>query len=292
MKRVLLLASFFIAIYTTGLSQESYQVEGETYTLKTDVDGTLTLLWNSIDGDYRYFVKKGNRIVELKNTKTDGRYQEEYKATLEELTADNPASASDINLTLPELRKYVRAYNKRVDPSFSDEDPNIQLGLRLGAFAGVSNSIFTQNPDNNLLPVFGVDLELVDEVKLKRHSVVLRFKQTLGNDDYDFSSSQFSLNYRLKFIKSQKIDVFLNTKFVSYTYSTRNDFPVVQADGSVVLESSSGGDLTAHGIFGLGADYQLGNGFLFFTYNDIVGLGIDSNGEFPVDFTVGYKFNL
>jgi len=36
----------------------------------------------------------------------------------------------------------------------------------------------------------------------------------------------------------------------------------------------------------------LGNGYLFFTYNDIVGLGIDSNGEFPVDFTLGYKFNL
>ena len=292
MKRILLITSLLFALQAPLLAQETFEVDGSSYSLKTEVDGTLTLLWNTIDGEYRYFAKKGSAITELKNTKTNGRYQEEYKESLQLLTADNPVPTADVKLTLADLRTYVRTYNKQVDPNFVVDEPSIQLGLRLGAFAGVSNSIFTQNPGNNFLPVFGVDLELIDRVKLERHAVVLRFKQTIGNSDYDFNASQFSLNYRIKFVKTETLDIFLNTKFVSYTYSTRNDFPVEQANGDIVLESSSGGDLTAHGIFGIGADYQLGNGYLFFTYNDIVGLGIDSNGEFPVDFTLGYKFNL
>ena len=292
MKRFLLAFCFLFALQASLVAQENYQVDGQSYSLKTEVDGTITLLWNTIDGNYRYFAKKGTAITELKNTKTNGTYQEEYKESLTVLTADHPLSTEGVNLTLADLRTYFIVYNKKANPNFVDDRVKIELGLRLGAFAGITNSIFTQNPGNNLLPTFGADLELIDEVKLKRHSVVLRFKQTLGNDTYDFNASQFSLNYRLKFVKTSKLDVFLNTKFVSYTYSTRNDFPVEQADGSIVLESFSGGDLTAHGIFGLGADYQLGNGFLFLTYNDIVGLGIDSNGEFPVDFSLGYKFTL
>lgn len=292
MKRILVIMSLLLALHAQSFAQETYQVEGQTYTLKTEVDGTLTLLWNTIDGEYRYFAKKGTAITELKNTKVNGSYQEEFREALQLLTSDNAVSTNNVDLTLASLRNFTETYNKQVDPNFTANRSTIKIGLRLGAFAGISNSIFTQNPGNNLLPLAGIDLELIDEVKLKRHAVVLRFEQTFGNSDYDYNASQFSLNYRLKFVKSDKLDIFLNTKFVSYTYSTRNDFPVALADGTVVLESSSGGDFTAHGIFGLGADYALGNGYIFFNYNDIVGLGIDSNGEFPVDFTLGYKFNL
>ncbi|MAZ71850.1 MAG: hypothetical protein CMC70_01765 [Flavobacteriaceae bacterium] len=292
MKRIVLVFSFLLLATTALIAQETYTVDGQSYTLKTEVEGTITLLWNTIEGEYRYFAKKGNSITELKNTKTNGKYQEEFKETLQVLTADNPVSTDKVNLTLASLRSYVNTYNKQVDPSFSNDRPSIQLGVRLGVFAGISNAIFTQNPNNTLLPTAGIDLELIDEVKLKRHSVVLRFKQTFGNDEFQYNASQASLNYRLKFIKTETLDIFLNTKFVSYTYSKRDDFIVTQPNGDVALESSSGGDFTAHGVFGLGADFKLGKGYLFFTYNDIVGLGLDSNNEFPVDFSLGYKINL
>ncbi len=292
MKRIFLILNLVLCTQLQCFAQETYTVEGQSYSLKTEVDGAITLLWNTIDGDYRYFAKKGNSITELKNTKTNGKYQEEFKESLQVLTADNPVNTTKVKLTLSSLREYINTYNKQVDPNFSNESPSIKLGARLGVFAGVSNAIFTQNPSNTLLPAAGIDFELIDEVKLKRHSVVLRLKQTIGNDEFQYNATQASLNYRLKFIKTETLDIFLNTKFVSYTYSSRDDFPVIQPDDTIVLESSSGGDFTAHGIFGIGADYKLGNGYLFFTYNDIVGLGLDSNNEFPVDFTLGYKWSL
>jgi len=292
MKRILLIVSIMLLGQLQVLAQETYTVNGQSYSLKTEVDGTITLLWNTIDGDYRYFAKKGNTITELKNTKTNGKYQEEFKESLRVLTADNSVNTAKVKLTLVSLREYINTYNKQIDPNFSNERPSIQLGARLGVFAGVNNAIFTQNPANTLLPAIGVDLELIDEVKLKRHSVVLRLKQTFENDEFQYNAFQASLNYRLKFVKTETLDIFLNTKFVSYTHSSRDDFPVIQPDNSVVLESSSGGDFTAHGVFGIGADYKLGDGYLFFNYNDIIGIGLDSHDGFPVDFTLGYKFIL
>ncbi|MFT5250757.1 MAG: hypothetical protein ACI93P_002500, partial [bacterium] len=41
-----------------------------------------------------------------------------------------------------------------------------------------------------------------------------------------------------------------------------------------------------------GADYALGNGYLTFMYNDFVSVVQESNSEFPLDFSLGYKFNL
>ena len=275
-------------------AQQQYTVDGQQYSLKTEVEGTLTLLWNTINGEYRYFSKKGSEIVELKNTRSGGNYQEEYKETLR-LQTDGSASTDDIKLTKGSLSRFFDDYNRSVDPNYTSNKSSIELKFRFGAFAGVSNSIFTMNPQNTLLPVAGVDLEMIDEVKLKRHALVLRFKQTFENSDYKYSASQFSLNYRFKFVKTQTFDIFVNGKFVSYTHVSR-EFIVVEDNGAggtiTRIETASGGDIQAPATFGLGADVALGNGFLTFNYNDIVGIGVDSNGEFPVDFTVGYKFKL
>ncbi|MCW5518571.1 hypothetical protein J1N09_01880 [Aureitalea sp. L0-47] len=294
MKRLLLIFSFVLASCTFTFSQQQYTVDGESYSLQTEVDGTIELLWNVIDDEYRYFIKKGNDIAELKNTRTDSGYSEEYKDVLRLFTRDSQGDVDKTKLTLASLRNYFRSYNKRVDASYDDSTENIDLKLRLGPFVGVSNAIFTQNTENATLFTAGADLELVDEVKLRRHSVVLRFKQTFENSDFTYNASQFSLNYRFKFIKSETVDVFVNGKFVAYTYSERDFEVTTTVDGmtTTFIQSASGGDLNVPGTFGIGADIQLGSGQLFITYNDIVGVGVDSNGEFPIDFSVGYKFGL
>jgi len=294
MKRLLLIFGFIIASCAFTYGQQQYTVDGQTYSLKTEIDGTIQLLWNVIGEDYRYFIKKGNDIAELKNTRSADGYSEEYKDVLKLYTSDSPGEIDKTKLTLASLKKYFRGYNKRVDPSYDDSTENIDIKLRLGPFAGVSNAIFTQNESNAMLFIAGADLEVVDEVKLRRHSVVLRFKQTFENSEFSYNASQFSLNYRFKFVKTQKVDVFVNGKFVAYTYSSR-DFEVTTTNNGVTttrIESASGGDVSAPATFGLGADIKLGKGQLFITYNDIVGLGVDSNGEFPIDVSVGYKFGL
>src|SRR5690606_400965 len=101
-------------------------------------------------------------------TKQNGDYQEEYKEVLKQQTSDAAVPTENVKLTLPSLHDFFVEYNKKKDPSFSDEKSSIELQLRLGAFVGVGNSIFTENPTNALQPLAGIDLELVDVVKLKR----------------------------------------------------------------------------------------------------------------------------
>lgn len=295
MRFLLSFFSIFLLLSFGALqAQEQYVINGETYTLKTEVEGSLTLFWNTINGEYRYFSKKEGAIEELKNTKQNGDYQKEYKGVLEQQTSDAPVSTEKLNLTLPSLHSFFVEYNKKKDPSFDDEKESIELQFRLGLFAGISNSVYTENPENALQPIAGIDLELIDAVKLRRHALVLRFKQTFESSDYKYSASQFSLNYRFKFVKTPKFDVFVNAKFAALTFSSKEIVTHVAESNPPILFTSkvSGTDFSAPLTFGIGADYRVGNGYITFNYNDIVGISVDSNDEFPIDFTLGYKFNL
>lgn len=275
-------------------AQENYVVDGETYSLKADVEGDISLLWNTIDGEYRYFIKKDDVISELKNTRQNGKYREEYKEVLRIHTSDSNLSTEKVNLTLPSLHDFLVKYNTIKDPSFFEEKESISLKFRLGAFAGISNSVYTENLNNDLQALAGVDFEILDPIKLKRHSIVVRFKQTFESSEYKYSASQFSLNYRFKFVKTSKLDIYLNTKLAALTFSSK-EVSVPLSDDPILYETrkTSGSNFTAPISFGLGADYMVGNGYITFGYNDIVGLNVDrENKSFPIDFSLGYKFNL
>lgn len=200
-----ILALGLILLAPTLKAQEKYTVAGETYTLKTDVEGPLTLLWNIIDADYRYFLQKGNKVIELKNTKENGKYQEEYKSLLQEMTADAKMSAEKVNLSLPSLHNFVVRYNKMKDPDYTVTEQNVNLQFRLGFFIGITNSVYTSNPENISQPFAGLEVEMIDVVKLKRHVLVLDFQHTFESSDYKYSASQLGLNYRFKVYKDPKI---------------------------------------------------------------------------------------
>lgn len=292
MKSIFSTFIFFLFLFTTTLqAQQEYTIDGQRQILSVDVDGTLTLLWNTIDGEFRYFSKKDDTLIELKNTKLNGEYQLEYKEILRKQTNDAPVSTENLKFTLPALHAFFVEYNKKIDPNFDEEKKSIALQFRLGAFGGISNSVYTENPTNATQVVAGIDFEVVDVVKLKRHALLFRFKQTMETDEYAYGASQLSLNYRFKFVKTPKLDVFVNTKFAALTFSNR-EYTVPADDGSEVEVKDSGSTFNAPLTFGLGMDYKLGNGYLSFGYNDIIGLSVDNNGEFPIDFTLGYKFNL
>lgn len=294
MKSILsLFIVFFIFSGEIIQAQQQYSVKGKTYNLKTEVEGSLTLLWNTIDGDYRYFLKKENDIIELKNTRQKGRYLEEFKLILAENTNDASMDTGKVKFNLASLHDFFTDYNQKMDSNFVDEEKNIELHLRLGAFAGVTNSAYTENPTNALQATVGVDFEIIDVVKLKRHALVFRFKQTFESSDYKYTASQLSLNYRFKFVKTSKFDAFVNCKFVSFTHSKREVTYIIETfPPQIITENVSGSDFNAPVTFGVGADYKVGNGYITFNYNDIVGLNVENNGNFPVDFALGYKFVL
>lgn len=291
MKSLLIFVFGFLFLTTSVHSQQQYTVDGNTYTLKTEVEGSLTLLWNIIDGEYRYFSKKEQEILELKNTKQEGRYQEEFREVLNKQTADVNISTEKVNLTLPSLHSFFAQYNTLRNPSFTETKKNIDLQFRLGAYIGVTNSVYTDNIDNTLQGVGGLELEMIDVVKLRRHAMVLGFRHTFESSDYKYAASQFSLNYRFKFIKTPKLDMFLNAKFATFTFFKKETI-VIPFGGTAHIDKTSGSDFNAPLTFGFGADYKFGNGYITFNYHDIVGLNVDSNKEFPIDFSLGYKFNL
>ncbi|MEM7085294.1 MAG: hypothetical protein AAF489_03880 [Bacteroidota bacterium] len=290
MKRLLLLLAFASSL--SLFAQTNYTIDGKNYTLATEVDGTLTLLWAVVDGEYRYFSKKGTQIIELKNTKSDGKYQQEYKQVLQQQTGDTSTDLKRVNLTLSSLKWFFDDYNKQVDPAYAGATPIAKLKARLGFIGGMTNYPFFANPDNTLLPQIGAELEIIDDVKLKRHSLVLQFRQLFASSDHDLSSSQLSLNYRLKFVKSDAVDIYLNTKIADYVYLSQNiDDPNGDGDTRDAI-SGSGGEFQAPFAFGLGADIPLGNGFLTVAYYDIFALNLSDNGDFTIDFALGYKFSL
>lgn len=283
-KNVLIL--FTLLFSATLVAQENYSVDGNTYSLKTEVEGSLTLLWNVIDNEYRYFAKKGNETVELKNTRIGGKYQEEYKQTLTQLTADYPVDASKTNLTLVGLRSYFNKYNKLADANYVERSNSVDLETRLGAFGGISNNTSTTNSENAFAPLLGVEFEITDNVVLKRHAIVVQFRHSFTAEDFDLTFSQFALNYRFKFIQNERLSVFAQAKMVTLTFSKfdRNNNEGLQDLTNTSVNTPIG--------LGLGLDYKLGNGFLTFGINDLVSPGLDTNDEFSVDVTLGYKFIL
>ena len=69
MKKIIIAILCCLA-FQLNFSQETYTVNGESLELKTEIDNELDLLWNVIDGQFRYFVRtKDGTLTELKNTK-------------------------------------------------------------------------------------------------------------------------------------------------------------------------------------------------------------------------------
>ncbi len=94
---------------TISIAQVERQVEvnEQTYSLIEEIDGELTLLYNIIDDEYRYFIQKGDPVIELKNTKVDGKYQMEYRQQLADLTAGQNLNAERVKFVLYSLETFV-----------------------------------------------------------------------------------------------------------------------------------------------------------------------------------------
>ncbi|WP_299684091.1 hypothetical protein [uncultured Dokdonia sp.] len=293
MKRfILLCCGLLLSLSTITAQTDTYSVNNQSYELKTDVEGPMTLLWNIIDQEYRYFAKKGTTITELTNTKDGKKYQEEYKKQLQELTGNVSLNTDKVKLTLASLRRFFNTYNKEVDPSYKENSFLTNMEYRLGAFAGITNSVFVDNPNNTSNTQFGIDFELYDATALPSHAIVFQYKQTLSSDEFDYSAAQFSINHRFKFIKKPTFQIYLNTKLVTFTTAKRSQEIDDDTIGLIAVGDSSGSSLQGPVIFGLGADIKIGKGYLSLNYNDAYSFILDDNGEFPVDLTIGYRFVL
>ncbi len=280
----------FISISFSAFSQKDYTVNGETYSLKTDVEGSLNLLWNIVDDNFRYFVENDNKIEELVNTKNrSGSYQEEYITSLKKLTGSTDINAKSVKLTLPSLRNFINGYNATQDKNYSFSENKLKVNTRLGLFGGITNNPFVENPDNSTTPLFGAELELYDNDKAKRHAAFLQLTHELENKDINYSVTELALGYRFRFIYSKKINLHANLKLVTLSFSNSTTTP---EEGSEPIDKSAT-SFDAPVIFGLGVDIKISeNSFITMYYNELFALSLDNQGNFSTNLAIGYKFNL
>lgn len=289
MKKLFVLL-FVLAFSPSIYAQDTYTVNNETLELNMEVDGTLDLLWNTFDNQYRYFVRSSDgTIVELKNTKgSSNSFQEEYKATLELLTKEDP---SEVKLTTYSLKSFIQAYNISADPNASYEDNKSQLKLRLGLFGGLTNNPFVDNPGNENTLSFGAELEVLSDESLPNQAGFVSLRHSPEADNFKYSSTQLALGYRFRFINLEGFNVYAQTKFVTLTAS-KSTVSFVNGASELIVEERSETAFDAPLIFGIGADIKLGSGYITMTYDSLFAVLVDNQGNFPVDFALGYKFNL
>lgn len=286
---------FFLMCIVFSLTlhaQETYTVGNETLELKTEVDGNLDLLWTIDNSKYRYFVRTSDgKIQELVNTKNPDtrKYQEEYKTVLNSLTSDYGLNAKKVNLTVFSLKEYLNKYNSISDLNY-DYDERTKLQSRLGVFGGITNQPLVDNPNNSTVPMFGVDFEVFSKNKLQRHALFFQARHSLDNDEFQYSSTQLSIGYRFRFINASAFNFYGNLKMVTFdfinaTYAFENQNLGTYSENTTALQVPF--------ILGLGADIKVfKNGYITLAYHDMYALFVDNGGNFPIDFALGFKFNL
>lgn len=292
MKKIGLILCFLLS-YTFTQAQESYTVDGETLQLKTEVDGKLDLLWNIIDGKYRYFLRNSNgTITELKNTKdSNNDYQEEYKTVLQNATEGSNLSTKKLNLTLFSLKEFIDNYNQKSDTTYQTQVSRNGVTFRLGAFGGITNSPFVGNPENLKTPLFGAELEVLETKNLTRHAVFMQLKHVLEHDDLQYSTTELSLGYRFRFINKQSFSLYGNMKFATLNFS--NATVTTTSGGNTTTQEFNETAFDVPFIFGIGADIRVTeNSFITLGYNELFALLLDNQGNFSTNITIGYKFNL
>ena len=291
MKKFLVVISLFFLPFIS-ISQESYSIKGETLQLKTEVSGNISLLWNIIEGKYRYFVKKDNTIIELTNTKnTNHKYQEQYKSELNRLT-NNFGETDKLNLTLPSLKNFVDAYNTTQDASYVASDKTAKLETNLLIHGGLTNHPFNNNPENASNAIFGVEIAFYNKSKLPKHALFLGINHALSSDEFDFSNTKFNLGYRFRFINKSNYNIYVNTTIAEYSFS--KEIINYYNDNDMLIEDEiSGSSLQAPFSVGLGADIKLNSfSFLTLSYNELFALFVKNNGNFSTHLNIGYKITL
>ena len=287
---ILSIALCFITFFS--VAQETYMVDGESYDLIKETDGSIDLLWNIVDGTYRYFVKKDNTIVELVNTKDEnGKYKDDYKTTLANLTSDKKISTKRLKLTLPSLKTFIDDYNTLKDGNYITKS-NAKLLTRFSVFGGITNSPFINNPNNIKNPLFGLEFEFSEALTLPRHSIYFQGKHAIGSNKFDYSTTQIIVGYHFRIINKKTFNMYTSLDLAQYIFINQGKTELNDLEDIAPITIKENG-FEVPFTFGIGADIKLSdNSFLSITYNELFALLLENKGNFSTSFAVGYKFKL
>ena len=281
----------FVVFCFNAFAQEQYTINGKTYTLKTEVNGTIDLLWNIFNRKYRYFVRKDGMITELVNTKGNTKkFQKEYKATLNNLTKGSGLSTDKVNLTLYSLRNFINKYNSLQDPDYVATNDAVVQSLLL-IFGGITNSPFIKNINNTNNILIGAEIEVFEAKNIPHHSIYFLFQHRFQSDAFKYSQTQLGLGYRFRFLKKKTFSVYANVLAATYNFNKQT---ITFFDMDVFLEKEiSENGFNVPFIFGVGADFRItDHSFITLSYNELFALFLNNKDNFSTTISLGYKFYL
>ena len=291
------LSLLFILLLTPtfySIAQEHYTIKGETLILNTEVEGDLDLLTLKLDKGYRFFVRDSyNNIHELINTRDiDSTYFNEFRHTLTELTKESNMSTEQVAFSKYGLKQFIKAYNKKGTRRYAYTEDKVETQIRLGVFGGITNHPLVENTNNTKTVYFGTEVELFEKKEHPRQSGFIGLEQTLKSDGFNYTSTIINLGYRFRFINCSVFNSYINLQLATYTFSKH---VILVENENMTLEEMTVKNNTFRVpfIFGIGSDIKVSeNGFITLIYNEIVSIFVKNNGHFPINFSIGYKFNL
>ncbi|MGO1751159.1 MAG: hypothetical protein ACTHYV_01590 [Psychroflexus sp.] len=275
MKLIYTFCLFFLICIASA--QNKITVDQKTYDVKLLEDGELSLYSEHTTGDRLYIMSyEGKNVLLEKNN-----FHQKIQTLL-----NRSLSMRSVNYRTRSLVIFTERFNHRVD------DKVDKLSLGLSVFGGISNQFLFTNPNNEKYGVAGAELELSNRKMFRRHSLFFQFNQTINTTDYDFNLSQLTLNYRFRFIDTKYFYAAANVEFFSLNYvSFENSY--YNQDEELVVEDEETTALDTPISFGASLNFNLSKvTTIFVSYNDFVALGVNDNGETPLDFSLGLRFAL
>ncbi|WP_242117050.1 hypothetical protein [Aestuariivivens sediminicola] len=288
MKRFLLLASLFMYFLNTS-AQQTYTVNGESLELSMEVEGDLDLLLLKLDKGYRFFVKDSTeQVQELINTRDiDGTHFSEYRHTLETLTAGSGMTTELVAFSKYGLKEFIKAYNRKGHRRYAYTSDKVKTQTRMGVFGGLTNHPLIENTNNDKTGLFGLEFELLEKKESPRQSGFMSIEHTLKQNDFDYVSTIIAIGHRYRFINRSKFNIYTNLQIATYTFSKETS--AMNTEDMTVKNNT----LRVPFILGIGSDIKVSeNSYITFIYNEIVSVFVKNNGHFPLNFSMGYKFNL
>ena len=285
MKKVLF-ALFLLLNLISISAQKQTQIEGFDVTLQKVSEGTLDLYWCFVQRNYYYFVETSTgELIQLDETAQETNF---YKARLSALTGGF-GNTNELFFDLKSLQKYIDQYNASQDPNYSSYKVPSRVKWYAMPFAGITNNPFVSNPDNVTNPQLGLDFEFSGNVPDHKHAGFLQVRHAFRSDRFDYQTTEFNIGYRFRFLRRERLKLFAQVKVATLNF---NEVVLEDPESGELLKISNNG-MNSPFILGLGGDFRIGkDSYITFMYSEIVALFFDYQGNFPIDFIIGYKFRL
>ena len=183
---------------------------------------------------------------------------------------------------------YINTYNASVDSSYASTFVKSKVNFRLGFSGGITNNPFVINPDNVKVPLVGLEIELYEAKVKSAHSGFLQARHTFDDDDFPYSTTEFSLGYRYRIINKSWFSIYAQVKLITLHFT---DITSIDENNNEVRLNNTSFELPL--ILGVGSDIKVGkNSFITIIYGELYGVFLDNQGNSSADIALGYKFNL